>query len=60
MEHSIQEAQTYVSLALQCVGMQQHTGEGATVAEMSSLGCPRIQYAHKSRDINKKLEGKQT
>jgi hypothetical protein len=53
MEHSIQEAQIYVSPALQCVEMQQHTEEGATVAELSSPGCPRIKYIHKSRDINK-------
>jgi hypothetical protein len=43
MEHSNQEAQTCASPALQCAGMQQHTGEEATVAELSSPECPKIE-----------------
>jgi len=43
MEHSIQEAQTCASPAPQCAGMQQHTGEEATVVALSSLECPTIE-----------------
>jgi len=43
MGHSIQEAQTCASPAPQCAGMQQHTGEEATVVVLSSLECPTIE-----------------
>jgi hypothetical protein len=40
MVHSIQEDQICASPAPQYAGMQQHTAEEATVAELSNPGCP--------------------
>lgn len=51
MEHSIQEAQTCASPALQCAGMQQHKAKEAIVAELSNPRCPIIEI-HITLQIN--------